>query len=293
MEGEGFLLLCSHLGNPQRRPLTTSQMRLLCKRVLDHGVFAREGELTLKELAALGYGGAFAQHILDLLEEDALLKRYLQKAANRKCVPITRQNPVYPVSVRKKLALDSPGCLWSKGDLAILKTPMIALVGCRALDDKNRAFAEEAGKQAALQGFTLVSGNATGADQTAQRSCLAHGGKVICVIADALHSHLEEPNILYLSEEDYDMAFSPYRALHRNRVIHALGAGVLVAQSRNGQGGTWSGTTQNLQSGWSPVCVYQDKSLGAQALCGMGARPIGMEQLADLAGLFDQEPSLI
>lgn len=115
MEGEGFLLLCSHLGNPQRRPLTTSQMRLLCKRVLDHGVFAREGELTLKELAALGYGGAFAQHILDLLEEDALLKRYLQKAANRKCVPITRQNPVYPVSVRKNWHWIAPAACGAKG----------------------------------------------------------------------------------------------------------------------------------------------------------------------------------
>ena len=28
MENYGFLLLCSHLGNPDRKPLTTAQLRL-------------------------------------------------------------------------------------------------------------------------------------------------------------------------------------------------------------------------------------------------------------------------
>lgn len=75
-----------------------------------------------------------------------------------------------------------------------------------------------------------------GADQAAQAGCLDSGGQVISVVADALHSHLEQPNVLYLSEEDYDMPFSTLRTLRRNRVIHALGQVVLVAQSRAGQG---------------------------------------------------------
>ena len=75
-----------------------------------------------------------------------------------------------------------------------------------------------------------------GADQAAQAGCLDSGGQVISVVADALHSHLEQPNVLYLSEEDYDMPFSTLRALRRNRVIHALGQVVLAAQSRAGQG---------------------------------------------------------
>ena len=33
MENYGFLLLCSHLGNPDRKPLTTAQLRLLARRV--------------------------------------------------------------------------------------------------------------------------------------------------------------------------------------------------------------------------------------------------------------------
>lgn len=78
-----------------------------------------------------------------------------------------------------------------------------------------------------------------GADQAAQAGCLDSGGQVISVVADALHSHLEQPNVLYLSEEDYDMPFSTLRALRRNRVIHALGQVVLVAQSRAGRNLEW------------------------------------------------------
>ena len=49
MENYGFLLLCSHLGNPDRKPLTTAQLRLLARRVMDCGPFS-EGELTEKTL---------------------------------------------------------------------------------------------------------------------------------------------------------------------------------------------------------------------------------------------------
>lgn len=208
MENYGFLLLCSHLGNPDRKPLTTAQLRLLARRVMDCGPFS-EGELTEKTLLELGFSPEGAQHILALLEDQALLERYLQKAKARRCTPIQRRDLRYPAAVRKKLGLDSPGCLWAKGALELLDRPKVAAVGCRVLRPENRDFAYEAGRQAARQGFVLVSGNAVGADQAAQSGCLDAGGQVISVVADALHSHLERPNVLYLSEEDYDMPFSP------------------------------------------------------------------------------------
>ena len=112
-------------------------------------------------------------------------------------------------------------------------------------------------------------------------------------MADALHSHLEQPNVLYLSEEDYDMPFSTLRALRRNRVIHALGQVVLVAQSRAGQGGTWNGTARNLQNRWTPVRVLDDGSEGAQALVQLGAQPIQAAQLQDLSLLSRKEPNFL
>ena len=190
MENYGFLLLCSHLGNPDRKPLTTAQLRLRARRVMDCGPFS-EGELTEKTLLELGFSSEGARHILALLEDQALLERYLQKAKARRCTPIQRRDLRYPAAVRKKLGLDSPGCLWAKGALELLDRPKVAAVGCRVLRPENRDFAYEAGCQAARQGFVLVSGNAAGADQAAQAGCLDSGGQVISVVADALHSHLE------------------------------------------------------------------------------------------------------
>lgn len=292
MEHWGFLLLGSHLGNPLRRPLTTAQLRTLAQRVRNHGPFSDSGELTARELVTMGYSEELAAHIVSLLGEEALLSRYLQKGKARKCLPITRQDPRYPLTVRQKLGLDSPGTLWAKGDPALLETPMVSLVGCRSLGKENRDFAWEAGRQAARQGYTLVSGNAPGADQAAQRACLEAGGQVICVVADALHSHLETDRVLFLSEEDYDIPFTPLRALRRNRVIHTLGSGVLVAQCRDGRGGTWNGTSQNLAAGWTMVCCYQDHSDGAGALIALGAEPVDASALVDFAALFAKERTL-
>ena len=292
MESWGFLLLGSHLGNPDRKPLTTAQLRVLAQRIRAHGPFDRDGELRARELISMGYSREMAEHILSLLGDRVLLDRYLQKGRARKCVPLTRQCDRYPLQLRRRLGLDSPGCLWAKGDLSLLDGKLVSLVGCRSLMEDNRRFALRAGQEAARQGFTLVSGNAVGADQTAQRACLEAGGRVICVLADALHSHLERPNVLFLSEEDYDAPFSSLRALRRNRVIHALGEGVLVAQCRAGKGGTWSGTSQNLRGNWTGVCCYDDGSEGAKALVDLGARPVGMEDLSDLPGLLKREKTL-
>lgn len=285
MENWGYLLLCSHLGDPQRRVLTTAQARTLSQRVRDHGPWAEDREVSLGDLIALGYPEAFARRVVSLLGETEVLTHYLQKGKNRKCVPLTRLDRRYPGQVRKKLGQDSPGCLWAKGDFSLLEGPMLSLVGCRQLETENKAFAEHVGLEAARQGYVLVSGNAVGADQAAQRACWKAGGRVICVVADALHSHLEAPNVLYLSEEDFDMPFSPFRALRRNRVIHTMGACTLVSQVRLGHGGSWDGTSQNLKHGWTPVYGFRDGSDGMRALESMGAELIGMEALADYGKL--------
>ena len=247
----GFLLLCGHLGNPERKSLSAAQFCTLAGRV---GAMERpmsERELVAGDLIALGYGREMADRIVRLLADEEILDYYLTKAAGAGCVPVTRVSGDYPLLLRKRLGLLSPGCLWARGDLSMLTEPAVAVVGSRELLPENRRFAAEAGRQAAQQGYVLVSGNARGTDRTAQEACLAAGGRVISVVADALHSYLETPGVLYLSEEDYDLPFSTFRALRRNRVIHSLADVVFVAQSAWERGGTWRGTTQNLSSGWS------------------------------------------
>ena len=281
----GFLLLVSHLGNPERKVLTMAQLRNLAGRIRGMEPPEEERALTAADLEALGYGPEMAGRILALLEEEELLERYLLRGRRMDCIPVTRVSGDYPVIVRRRLGLDSPGCLWVKGDPALLGSPGIALVGSRELRPENGAFAREVGRQAAVQGLVLVSGNARGADRIAQEACLEAGGRVVSIVADELERCPLHSRITYVSEDGFDLGFSAQRALSRNRVIHALGRMVFVAQARLGRGGTWDGVTRNLRLGLSSVACFRDGSEAMAELEQMGAFLVGVEDLQDLGAL--------
>ena len=287
----GFLLLTGHLGNPERKPLTVAQYRTLAGRVSQMNKPAEDRELQEPDLIALGYDRPAAQRILALLAEEKLLDRYLFKGHRQTCVPIPRISEHYPLAVRIRLGLDAPGCLWAKGNLSLLNQETVSLVGSRQLREANRSFAKTVGREVALQGYTLVSGNANGADQVAQNACLEAGGRVISVVADSLETYNLQENVLYLSENAFDEPFSPQRALSRNRVIHALGYVTLVAQCNLNKGGTWDGTVKNLQKKWSPVFCFNDGTPAATELSQRGAKLIDITQLSNLAELkSDTQP---
>ena len=288
----GFLLLTSQLGDPERKPLTVAQFRELSLRADGRICAEPDREMNAQDFVALGYDGKTAQHLWRLLQDDQLLEYYLLRAKRAGCVLITRATATYPTAVRKRLGLDSPGTLWAKGDDSLLNRPAISLVGSRDLQRGNAAFAREVGRQAALQGYVLVSGNARGADQIAQNACLEAGGKVISVVADRLADHPCRENMLYLSECGFDEAFSALRALRRNRVIHSMGAMTLVAQSGCRMGGTWDGTEKNLRYGWSPVFCYTDGSPAQRMLMDLGAGEVDLADLQDLPGLIQQKRNL-
>ena len=50
----GFLLLTSHLGNPERKPLTVAQFRNLAQRMAGASAPAQDRELTARDLVAMG-----------------------------------------------------------------------------------------------------------------------------------------------------------------------------------------------------------------------------------------------
>ena len=280
----GFLLLTSHLGDPERKVLTAPQLRTLALRMQVSEPPAQERDVKESDLTSLGFDRELSNRIVALLKQEDLLDWYLARAAAWNCVPIARVSDQYPLILRQRLGLDSPGCLWARGDVEILNSPAISLVGCRALSEPNREFAEAVGRQAAEQGLTLVSGNARGADRAAQEACLRAGGRVVSIVADGLN-RIPPRNVLYLSEDGFDEEFSAQRALSRNRCIHALGRMVFVAQSDLHKGGTWSGTVKNLRFGWSPVACFRDGSEAAAQLEQMGAYQIGLEDLRDFASL--------
>ncbi|MDR0889448.1 MAG: DNA-processing protein DprA [Oscillospiraceae bacterium] len=275
-----MLLLCCALGDGVA-PLTAAQYRILAQRVAAAPQGRRE-ELDAQFLVSIGYSAREAAHILALLARSA--QSYLASAAQRGCYALSRISEQFPKRLRERLGDDCPPALFYSGDVSLLQKPCVALVGARDLRPENGRFASQIGALAAKEGYVLVSGGARGADSMAQQACLRAGGSVICFVSDELYRHKQQARMLYCSEEGFDYAFSTPRALRRNRLIHALGAKTFVAQSALEKGGTWRGTWENLQRGYSPVYVFNDNSEAAIALIERGAQsvPIAPQSLGDL-----------
>lgn len=288
----GFLLLTGALGDPDVRPLTRAQFRDLTLLMRSAPPLPHHGDLTAGDLRKLGLNQETAERIVNLLDREKVLDLKLAQARKKGCSCLTRISKDYPQILRSRLGAEAPGTLWYKGDVEILSHRAVSLVGSRELNPENEVFAKKVGKQAALQGFTLISGNARGADQAAQDACLANGGRVISVVADRLEEHPEQPGIIWLSEDSFDLGFSTQRALSRNRIIHALPCLTFVAQCGLQTGGTWNGTVQNLTHQWSPVYAFSDGSPAASLLQQKGAVLIPAEDLTNFSILTHPEYTL-
>jgi len=276
---EGFLLLTSRLGNPNRRPLTVAQMRELERCVLRSERPAQDRELVAADLVVMGCSEETAEKVVSLLDDRRLLHSYIERGATYGCIPLSRVSEGYPQKLHRCLKEETPGVIWCKGDRTLLNKPAIALVGSRDLESNNADFAKRVGEFAAQYGLTLISGNARGADTVAQESCLKAGGDVICVVADNLFRKASREQILYVSEEGYDLPFHAQRALSRNRLIHSMAMGTFVAQCSNGTGGTWDGTCRNLRGGWSRVYCLRDGSAATVKFYQMGAHLVNTPEL--------------
>lgn len=287
---EGLLLLCCKLGQPVR-PLSPSEYKQLEAYVRAMNLTRSKDdfqEVTPKYLASLGYSEEMSQRIHSLLDRPEALNSYL--AAQPDISIITRISDRFPHRLRR-LGSDCPPALFCKGDTALLDSRCISLVGSRMLFPRGSAFARRIGTMAANEGFTLVSGGASGADSAAQEACLAAGGDVICFVPDRLESYSSRPHVLYCCAEGYDLPFSNTRALRRNFFIHAMGEKTFVAQCPRTAGGTWQGSRENLKHGWSELYVLNDGSEGADALARLGASFVE-DDLPPLADLLSYQLSI-
>lgn len=264
---ELLLLLCHPLGQPVQ-PLRGWEYRELAARFSDAP--PSDEALTAPALERLGFPSEEAARIVALAERQEVLERYLAQPGP---TVVTRLDERFPAALRK-LGTACPPALFLRGDPALLQAPCLALTGSRRIRPENERFAAAAGTLAARENRALVSGGAVGADTAAQNACLRDGGRVICFVPDALADHPAQKNVLFCSDEGWDLPFSAARALRRNLFIYALGGTAFVAQCTAGSGGTWNGATESLKRRLSEVYVYADGSADAAALVREGAIPL-------------------
>jgi DNA processing protein len=135
---------------------------------------------------------------------------------------------------------DLPFLLYTLGDIALLSTPMIAVVGSRKCSHYGVEQTEIIVKGLCKYGFTVVSGLADGID-TVANSTAQSCGKTIAVMAggfDYIYPAANRPLFnkiarsgLVISQYAPSFITRPYMFPSRNRLMAALCSGVVVTEA--------------------------------------------------------------
>ena len=235
-----------------------------------------------------------------LLGRGFLLSQVIERWQARAIWVISRADAEYPRRLKARLREDTPAVLYGCGDIGLLDSGGIAVVGSRHVDESLIDYTMTVGKLAARAHRTLVSGGAKGIDQAAMRGALEAGGKVSGVLADSLEKttmNRENRNLLLdgqlvlISPYDPGAGFNVGNAMQRNKLIYALADTSLVVSSDLNKGGTWTGAVEQLDKlKFVPVYIRStgESSVGLDALRGKGAIPWPNPQDADaFEGVFD------
>jgi predicted Rossmann fold nucleotide-binding protein DprA/Smf involved in DNA uptake len=257
--------LARHLREIQRQPadlLSPDAAEILraCQPVIDEG--------RLQKLLGRGF----------------LLSQVIERWQARAIWVVSRADAEYPRRLKARLGEDAPAVLYGCGDMALLETGGLAVVGSRHVDDALIDYTLAVGRLAARAGRTLISGGARGIDQAAMRGALEAGGKVCGVLADSLEKttmNREHRNLLLdgqlvlISPYDPSAGFNVGNAMQRNKLIYALADISLVVSSDFNKGGTWAGAVEQLDKfNFVPVFIRTDESsAGLDGLRKKGALP--------------------
>jgi predicted Rossmann fold nucleotide-binding protein DprA/Smf involved in DNA uptake len=300
---EVALLACSGIALPREsalRPLGPKGWAALSKRTEAAG-------LALEELLSMDAGDLRERLALDVEQSERLTSLFarrgqlameLERLSRLGIWTITDGDERYPRLLVERLGDLAPPVLFGLGDLGLFERDDLAVAGSRDATEEALEAARRAGEAAAEQGWALVSGAARGVDAAAMRGASEAGGSVVGVPADGLERHLRDATVraaaadgrvVYVSPYRPDAPFSVGAAMGRNKLIYCLARVALVVQASAGSGGTWAGAVEALEHGWLPVYAREGATGGNGDLVRLGARPVGLDALGDLARLAAEQ----
>lgn len=220
-----------------------------------------------------------------LLGRGFLLSQAVERWQARAMWVVSRADSDYPRRLKTRLKEDAPAVLYGCGELPILETGGLAVVGSRHVDEKLIEYTLAIGQLSAKAHKTIVSGGAKGIDQAAMRGALEAGGQGSGVLADSLEKTimrrehrklLMDGQLVLISPYDPSAGFNVGHAMQRNKLIYALADATLVVNADYNKGGTWAGAVEQLDKlRLVPVYVRSTGEMGSglEALRHKGALP--------------------
>ncbi|MFH1536954.1 MAG: DNA-processing protein DprA [Patescibacteria group bacterium] len=207
---------------------------------------------------------------------------------------ITIKNKNYPQQLKE--IYNPPAILYYQGNIDLLNSISIAVVGSRKISEYGIRASNLIVKQLASAGLTIISGLALGVDTMAHKNA----NHTIAVLGSGINNHvifpyenrklaqnLIENNSLVISEYPPNMkaqrAFFPMR----NRIISGLSLGTLVIEARERSGAlitAFKALEQNREVFIVPGSIFNKNSDGTHYLLKKGATAItsGQEIIDEL-----------
>ena len=205
------------------------------------------------------------------------------------------EEKIYPKKLKE--ISDPPSVLYAEGNLELLKSYSIAIIGSRQASDNGKKLAKKFSSELSSCGITIVSGLARGIDTIAHTYSYNQKGKTIAVLGSGFNKLFPPENIdLYkkILEED-GLVVSEYppnteadslKFPERNRIISGLSNGIIVIEAKSRSG--TSITAKFAKEQHKPVFVLPHEidsphGIGTNRLLKKGAIPI-----TDTADVLDK-----
>ena len=217
-------------------------------------------------------------------EKDAkLLEKYEKYILKNDIKIINISDDNYPAKLKNIYA--PPITIFAKGDISLLNSKSIAIVGSREPSKYGIYVAEKFSKELSKEGITIVSGLARGIDTFAHVGALSSFGKTIAVLGSGIDVVYPKENAKYYREisekgliiSEYIVGTAPESKNfpQRNRIISGLSDGVLVVEARKNSG-TMITTDFALEQGKElyviPGNITSNLSAGTNNLIKEGAK---------------------
>lgn len=209
-------------------------------------------------------------------------------------------DPEYPQCL-KEIA-GPPLYLYRLGNPRLLQGPCVAVVGSRQVSDWGRAMAYDLGRDLSNAGVTVVSGMAKGVDRHAHLGAMTGIGSSIAVLGtgpDRIYPpsnrdvfHTLTHGGLVITEFSPGVAPAAGNFPVRNRIISALGLGVVVVEARRKSGALIT-ARQALEQGRDVFAVTPPENAvgfeGCAELIDDGAIPVrsARDIVAELGPLLE------
>lgn len=237
---------------------------------------------SVSELRSVGIRTAVAESIHAGISFDAAADELRKIEAAGARIVCYGHDP-YPARLAE--IADPPVLLYAMGDIDLIESHQIGIVGTRRPTQYGLAAAERLSKDLAFEGLTITSGMARGIDSKAHAGALEAGGKTVAVLGTGVDMVYPRENAklrqsivergLALSEFPMGSTAFPQNFPIRNRIISGLSHGILIVEGAQYSGSLITAKLameQNREVLAVPGSIFSKPSWGPNLLIKDGAK---------------------